>query len=71
MSPGEGIVAFEQVVCRSMRLAYTNKTSKFKGIPIHIFDLDIGDDTNTKKCFCRTLKTCPPHGGFDVRLYFK
>lgn len=66
LSPAEGLVAFDPVVCRSLRTAYTNRTSKIRGIPIHIFELDISDNTNTKKCFCRTKNNCPPHGSFDL-----
>lgn len=64
--PEDGIMAFDPVVCRSLRTAYTNRRATFKSIPVHIFELDISDDTNTKACFCRTKDDCPPHGGFDL-----
>lgn len=66
ITPEDGIVAFEPVVCRSLRTAYTKRRTTFKGIPTHIFELDLSDDTNTKACFCRNKDNCPPHGAFDL-----
>lgn len=66
VTPEEGLYCLDPVVCRSFRTAYTNQRSTVKGIPVHIFELDLSDEANIKPCFCRTKNTCPPHGAFDL-----
>lgn len=31
-----------------------------------LYDLDLADPANNKKCFCRDEDTCPPKGTFDL-----
>lgn len=60
-----GIWAYEPSICRALGAHYVSKT-KYNGIPVSIFELDMGSDMNIKKCFCRDEDTCPPRGTIDL-----
>lgn len=49
-----------------MGASYTNVQTNYNGVPGYIFELDIDEDINVKKCYCRTEKNCPPKGTFDL-----
>lgn len=62
MDVNDGIWAYEPSICRSLGAHYIGK-SKYKGVPTAQFDLDIGSEQNTKKCFCRDFPDeCPKKG---------
>lgn len=61
-----GIWSFDPAVCRSMGVAYTNVQTNYNDIPVYVYELDLSDDLNAKKCFCRDENTCPPKGTFDM-----
>lgn len=65
MTEEEGIWGYDPSICRSMGASYRGKT-KYNGIPVWIYELDLADDINVKKCFCRDEDTCPPKGTFDL-----
>lgn len=63
-----GIWAYEPSICRSLGASYKSKT-KYNGIPVLIYEMDIGEEMNIKQCFCRDLEdpdSCPPKGTFDL-----
>lgn len=49
-----------------MGVTYANVKTKQNGIPVYVYELDIGNEINAKKCFCRDENTCPAHGAFDL-----
>lgn len=49
-----------------MGTTYVNVTTRQKGIPVHVYELNISDTMNAKNCFCRDKNTCPSHGAFDL-----
>lgn len=75
MTEDEGIWGYDPSICRSIGASYRGKT-KYNGIPVWIYELDLSDPINVKKCFCRDEDTCPPKGTFDlfrcsgVRIHF-
>lgn len=63
-----GIWAYEPTICRSLGASYKSKT-KYNGIPVLQYEMDIGEEMNIKQCFCRDLEdpdSCPPKGTFDL-----
>lgn len=60
-----GIWAYEPSICRSLGASYRSKT-KYNGIPVLIYEMDMGEDINIKKCFCREEDQCPPKGTIDL-----
>lgn len=60
-----GIWAFEPAICRSLGASYKSK-DKYNGVPALRFELDMGEDKNVNKCFCRDEDTCPPKGTIDL-----
>lgn len=60
-----GAFAFEPSICRSLGATVRNKT-KYAGIPVFRYELDMGEDLNIKQCFCRDENTCPPKGTIDL-----
>lgn len=51
---------------RWLGTTYANTKTKQKGIPVYVYELDIGHEINTKKCFCRDENTCPARGALDL-----
>lgn len=61
------IFSLFQGICRSLGIEYTGKSSKYKGIPVKVFEMDIGSEVNNKECFCRDPPDeCPKKGTFDL-----
>lgn len=65
LDPNDGLMVFEPIVCRNLRSTHTNYT-KISGIPLHVYELNISDEANTRSCFCRGKHQCPPEGAFDL-----
>lgn len=61
-----GIWSYDPAVCRSMGVAYTNVHTNYNDIPVYVYELDLSDKLNAKKCFCRDENSCPPKGTFDM-----
>lgn len=61
----KGVWAYEPSICRSLGATYRSKT-KYNGIPVLRYEMDMGEDVNIKKCFCRDEDTCPPKGTIDL-----
>lgn len=59
------IWGYDPSICRSLGIAYVGRT-KYNGIPVSLYELDLGADINVKQCFCRDEDTCPPKGTFDL-----
>lgn len=57
--------AYDPSICRSIGASYKRR-SKYNGIPVAVYELDLAEDINIKKCFCRDEDTCPPKGTFDL-----
>lgn len=60
-----GAFAFEPSICRSLGLTFQKKM-KANGLPVYRFELDMGEDLNVKKCFCRDEDNCPAKGSIDL-----
>lgn len=60
-----GIWAYEPSICRSLGATYRSKT-KYNGIPVVRFEMDMGEKVNEKQCFCRSENECPPKGTVDL-----
>ncbi|XP_055299621.1 sensory neuron membrane protein 1-like [Sitodiplosis mosellana] len=65
MSKEEGIWAYEPSICRSLGASYRSK-SKYNGLPVLVYEMDMGEDINIKQCFCRDEDNCPPKGTIDL-----
>lgn len=63
---GDRVWAYDTQICRSMGASYTNEQITYHGLTGHTFELDINEDINVKKCYCRSEKSCPPKGTFDL-----
>lgn len=61
-----GIWSFDPAVCRSLGVSYTNVQTIYNDIPVYVYELDLDEKANAKKCFCRDENTCPPKGTFDM-----
>lgn len=58
--------SYDPSVCRAMGVEYVNKKTKYNGIPVYIFELNISSEINSKPCYCREDGECPPYGTFDM-----
>lgn len=56
---------YDPSVCRSIGASFRGRT-KYNGIPVAYYDLDLNEEMNVKKCFCRDEDSCPPKGTFDL-----
>lgn len=65
MTEDEGIWGYDPSICRSIGATYRRR-SKYNGIPVWVYELDLSEDVNIKQCFCRDEDTCPPKGTFDL-----
>lgn len=59
------MMAYEPTICRSLGATYRSKT-KYNGIPVGRFEMDISEPMNSKQCYCRSEDECPPKGTFDL-----
>lgn len=59
------IWGYDPSICRSLGIEYVGRT-KYNGIPVSLYELDLASDINVKQCFCRDEDTCPPKGTFDL-----
>lgn len=66
MSTGDRVWAYDSQICRSMGASYTNVQTTYNGLPGYVYELNIDEDVNVKKCYCRSEKSCPPKGTFDL-----
>lgn len=65
MDKEEGIWAYEPSICRALGATYKGK-SKYNGIPVLVYELDMADPVNHKDCHCREEGVCPPKGTIDL-----
>lgn len=60
-----GIFAYEPSICRALAMTHRYEM-KYRGLPAVRYELNLGEDINVKKCFCREEDTCPPKGTIDL-----
>lgn len=65
MKEDEEIWGFDPSICRSIGASYQSKT-KYRGIPVAVYEMDLSEDINVKPCFCRDEDSCPPTGTMDL-----
>lgn len=65
MTPDEQIWGYDPSICRSIGASFKSRT-KYKNLPVALYELDLSEDINVKPCFCRDDGTCPPKGTFDL-----
>lgn len=65
MKKEEGIWAHEPSMCRALGATYKSK-SKYNGLPVLRYELEISDPVNVKQCFCRSPEECPLKGTLDL-----
>lgn len=65
MAKEEGIWAYEPSICRSLGALAKSKT-KYNGVPVIVYELELNNPVNQKECFCRNPGECPPAGTIDL-----